>query len=45
MPSIKDLVTAQNVAAYWIEKNKNAQPLLGETLFPKSTCSIKTKFL
>ena len=35
MPSIKDLVTAQNVAAYWIEKNKNAQPLLGETLFPK----------
>lgn len=35
MPSIKDLVTAQNIAAYWIEKNKNAQPLLGETLFPK----------
>lgn len=35
MPSIKDLVTAQNVAAYWTEKNKNAQPLLGETLFPK----------
>lgn len=35
MPSIKDLVTAQNVAAYWVEKNKNAQPLLGETLFPK----------
>lgn len=35
MPSIKDLVTAQNIAAYWEEKNKNAQPLLGETLFPK----------
>lgn len=35
MPSIKDLVTAQNIAAYWVEKNKNAQPLLGETLFPK----------
>lgn len=35
MPSIKDLVTAQNIAAYWEEKNQNAQPLLGETLFPK----------
>lgn len=35
MPSIKDLVTAQNIAAYWEEKNKNTQPLLGETLFPK----------
>lgn len=35
MPSIKDLVTAQNIAAYWTEKNQNAQPLLGETLFPK----------
>lgn len=32
--SIFDLVTAKNVAEYWIEKNVNAQPLLGETLFP-----------
>ena len=35
MATIYDLVTAQNVAAYWTEKNQNRQPLLGETLFPK----------
>ena len=35
MATIYDLVTAQNIAAYWEEKNQNAQPLLGETLFPK----------
>lgn len=35
MASISELVTAQNIAAYWEEKNQNAQPLLGETLFPK----------
>lgn len=35
MASLKDLVNAQNIAAYWEEKNQNAQPLLGETLFPK----------
>lgn len=35
MASIYDLVTAQNIAAYWEEKNQNTQPLLGETLFPK----------
>lgn len=29
-----DYVTAANVVAYWIEKNVNEQPLLGETLFP-----------
>lgn len=32
--SIFDLVTAKNIAEYWLEKNVNAQPLLGETLFP-----------
>ena len=32
--SIFDLVTAANVAAYWLEKNVNEQPMLGETLFP-----------
>lgn len=32
--SIFDLVTAKNLAEYWIEKNVNEQPLLGETLFP-----------
>lgn len=32
--SIFDLVTAQNVVAYWLTKNVNEQPLLGETLFP-----------
>lgn len=35
MASISELVTAQNIAAYWEEKNQNTQPLLGETLFPK----------
>ena len=35
MASIYDLVTAQNIAAYWEEINQNRQPLLGETLFPK----------
>lgn len=35
MPNISELVTAQNIAAYWEEKNQNVQPLLGETLFPK----------
>lgn len=34
MNSIFDLVTAKNIAQYWIEKNVNEQPLLGETLFP-----------
>lgn len=32
--SIFDLVTSANVVAYWIEKNVNEQPMLGETLFP-----------
>lgn len=35
MPSIFDLVTAKDIAVYWTEKNKNAQPLLGATLFPR----------
>lgn len=32
--SIFDLVTSANLVAYWIEKNVNEQPMLGETLFP-----------
>ena len=32
--SIFELVTAANIAAYWLEKNVNEQPMLGETLFP-----------
>lgn len=32
--SLFDFVTAANIAAYWIEKNVNEQPMLGETLFP-----------
>lgn len=32
--SLFDLVSAANIAAYWIEKNVNEQPMLGETLFP-----------
>ena len=31
---IFDLVSAKNIVQYWIEKNVNKQPLLGETLFP-----------
>ena len=31
---IFDLVSAKNIAQFWLEKNLNAQPLLGETLFP-----------
>lgn len=34
MDSIFDFVTAANVVAYWLEKNINEQPMLGETLFP-----------
>lgn len=36
MKSIFDLVTSANIAQYWIEKNVNEQPLLGETLFPNT---------
>ena len=32
--NIFDLVTAKNIAQFWLEKNLNQQPLLGETLFP-----------
>ena len=32
--SIFDLVASSNIIAYWLEKNVNAQPMLGETLFP-----------
>ena len=32
--SIFDLVSAKNIAEFWLEKNLNQQPLLGETLFP-----------
>lgn len=35
MATIYDLVTAQNIAAYWTEKNQNRQPYLGDQLFPK----------
>lgn len=35
MPTIYDLVVASDLAVYWEEKNKNEQPLLGATLFPK----------
>ena len=34
MASIYELVTAENVTSYWTELNQNAQPDLGETLFP-----------
>lgn len=32
--NIFELVTAKNIAQFWLEKNLNTQPLLGETLFP-----------
>lgn len=34
MPTIYELVTSRDIVSYWTEKNANAQPLLGETLFP-----------
>lgn len=44
--SIFDLVTAKNIAQYWIEKNVNEQPLLGETLFPaKREIGIKLEWI
>lgn len=36
MPTIFDLVTSKDIATYWTELNKNEQPMLGETLFPKT---------
>lgn len=35
MATIFELVTAKDLAVYWTEKNKNEQPLLGATLFPR----------
>ena len=32
--NIYELVTSENIKQYWLEKNKNTQPLIGETLFP-----------
>ncbi len=44
--SLFDLVTASNIVAYWIEKNVNRQPMLGETLFPvKKEIGIKLDWI
>lgn len=44
--SIFNLVTAANVVAYWLEKNVNEQPMLGETLFPaKKEVGIKLDWI
>lgn len=32
--NIYELVTSENIKQYWLEKNQNRQPLIGETLFP-----------
>ena len=32
--NIYELVTSENIKQYWLEKNQNTQPLIGETLFP-----------
>lgn len=46
MASLFDLVTAQNVVTYFIEKNVNQQPTLGETLFPyKKEIGIKLDWI
>lgn len=34
MNSLFDFLSSDNMVAYWLEKNVNEQPLLGETLFP-----------
>ena len=36
MATIFDLVTSKDIATYWTELNKNEQPMLGETLFPRT---------
>lgn len=36
MATIYELITAENVATYWVTKHKNDQPYLGATLFPVS---------
>ena len=36
MPTIYDLVTANNMVAYWTNKNDQTENLLGEELFPSS---------
>lgn len=36
MATIFDLVTSGNITTYWTELNKNEQPMLGETLFPRT---------
>lgn len=44
--SIFDLVTAKNIAQFWLEKNVNQQPLLGETLFPNvKEISVKLEWI
>lgn len=46
MASLFDLVTAKNVVEYFIEKNVNEQPMLGETLFPyKREIGIKLDWI
>ena len=37
MPKIFDLVTSKDIATYWTNVNENNQPMLGETLFPKTS--------
>lgn len=32
--NIYELVTSENIKQYWLERNQNTQPLIGETLFP-----------
>ena len=34
MKNLFEFLSSDNMVAYWLEKNVNAQPLLGETLFP-----------
>ena len=36
MATIFDLVTSKDIATYWTQLNENEQPMLGETLFPKT---------
>lgn len=36
MATIFDLVTSKDIATYWTELNQNEQPMLGETLFPRT---------
>lgn len=46
MNNLFEFLSSSNMVAYWLEKNVNQQPLLGETLFPvQKEISIEMKWI